>query len=31
MFKLFQQVMLGQQSIPDALDEMDKFFQENNK
>jgi len=31
MFKLFQQVMLGQQSIPDALDEMDKFFKENMK
>lgn len=29
--KLFQQVMLGQPSIPDALDEMDKFFKENNK
>jgi raffinose/stachyose/melibiose transport system substrate-binding protein len=31
MFKLFQQVMLGQMTIPSALDEMDKFFQENRK
>jgi len=31
MFKLFQQVMLGQEAIPAALDEMDKFFMENKK
>jgi len=31
MFKLFQQVMLNQIAIPDALKQMDQYFQSNRK
>jgi ABC-type glycerol-3-phosphate transport system substrate-binding protein len=31
MFKLFQQVMLNQITIPNALDQMDQYFKANKK